>query len=276
MGMGILDWNQFWIEMVRENRSVPGFKSGADLWEKKKVAEEYRAPTARVNATLALLPLTPGISVLDIGAGPGTLALPLARQVRSVTVVEPAAGMVSVIKDKIDTEGCRNLRVVQKRWEDVVPARDLDGPYDLVIASFSLGMEDLAGALEKMDAVSSGSIHLFWFADVPGWERQYLEVWPSLHAAPYRPVPKADVVFNLLWQKGKHPSLVQMPLVQEEWFRDLDEAFLHYAPKFGVTDERQERVLREALGRWLVREGDRLVMLGRSHAAHIWWEKEES
>lgn len=276
MGMGILDWNQLWAEMVRENRSTPGFKGGADLWKDKKVAKRYKAPTARVKATLALLPLTPGISVLDIGAGPGTLALPLAREVRSVTAVEPAAGMVSVIKDKIDTEDCSNLRVVQKRWEDVVPTRDLDGPYDLVIASFSLGMEDLAGALEKMDAVSSGSVHLLWFADVPGWERQYLEVWPSLHAAPYRPVPKADVVFNLLWQRGKHPNLVQMPLVQEEWFRDLDEAFLHYAPKFGVADARQEEVLREALGRWLVREGDRLVMRGRSHAAHIWWEKEES
>ncbi|MBP2146831.1 SAM-dependent methyltransferase [Methanofollis sp. W23] len=275
MGMGNLDWNQIWKDQVRENRSVPGFKSGTDLWKKKKVAEEYRAPAERVKTTLALLPLGPTLSVLDIGAGPGTLAIPLAGQVRSITAVEPAAGMASVIREKTDVGACRNLRVVQERWEDVVPACDLDGPYDLVLASFSLGMEDLAGALEKMDAVSSGSVHLFWFADVPGWERHYLEIWPSLHAAQYRPVPKADVVFNLLWQRGKHPDLVQMPLVQEEWFRDLDEAFFHYAPKFGVADVRQEGVLRTALERWLVREGEMLVMRERSHAAHIWWEKEE-
>ncbi|WP_265580254.1 class I SAM-dependent methyltransferase [Methanofollis aquaemaris] len=261
--------------MIRENHSVPGFRTGRDLWGKRRVAAEYRVPAERVAATLALLPLASGISVLDIGAGPGTLALPIAGRVKSVTAVEPAAGMVSVIEEKTGASGQKNIRVVQKRWEAVVPARDLEGPYDLVIASFSLAMEDLAAALKKMDAVSSESVHLFWFADLPGWERHYLEIWPSLHGAPYCPVPKADVVFNLLWQMGLHPNLSMMPLFEEEHFRDLEEALVHYAPKFGVTDAGQEKVVREALGWWLVAEGDGLVMRERSRAAHIWWEKEE-
>ncbi|WP_220680636.1 class I SAM-dependent DNA methyltransferase [Methanofollis formosanus] len=268
------DWNQVWADRVRANRAVPGFRTGKDLWEEKKVAAEYRVPTDRVAATLARLPLMPRLSVLDIGAGPGTLALPLAREVQSVTAVEPAAGMMSVLEEKARVRDCRNIRAVQKRWEAVDPACDLEGPYDLVVASFSLAMENLAASLEKMDAVASGSIHLFWFADLPGWERHYLEIWPPLHGAPYSPVPKADVVFNLLWQMEYHPNLVQMPLIQEEYFRDLEEAVAHYAPKFGVAGAGEEEVVREALGRWLVREGDGLVLRERSRAAHIWWEKE--
>lgn len=269
------DWNQVWMEMVRANRSVPGFRTGNVLWGKKQVAAEYRAPADRVRATLARLPLTTEMSVLDIGAGPGTLALPLARTVRSVTAVEPAAGMAAVLEEKARAMDCRNIRVVRRPWEAVDLARDLEGPYDLVVASFSLAMEDLASALQKMDAAASGSVHLFWFADLPGWERHYLEVWPSLHRVPYRPVPKADMVFNLLWQMDFHPNLVQMPLVQEEHFGDLEEAVAHYAPKFGAAGGGEEETMREALGRWLVREGDGLVIRDRSRAAHIWWEKEE-
>ena len=52
-------------------------------------------------------------------AGPGTLAIPFARRVASVTAVEPAEGMVSVLKEKMVEEGVSDIDVVQKRWEDV-------------------------------------------------------------------------------------------------------------------------------------------------------------
>ena len=116
--------------------------------------------------TIAALDITPDSRVLDIGAGPGTLALPLAPHVREVTAVEPGAGMVAILNEHAEKEGITNIACVQKLWEDVDIARDLKAPYDVVIASLSLTMYDIREALAKMDAASSGSVHLFWFADM--------------------------------------------------------------------------------------------------------------
>jgi hypothetical protein len=45
-----------------------------------------------------------------------------------------------VWKSQMQHSGVQNISVVQKRWEDVDVKEDLQPPYDVVIASFSLGM----------------------------------------------------------------------------------------------------------------------------------------
>lgn len=51
--------------------------------------------------------------------------------------------MCSVMREKMAEFGVRNISVVQKRWEDVDVEKDLQPPYDVVVASFSLGMQDI-------------------------------------------------------------------------------------------------------------------------------------
>jgi 2-polyprenyl-3-methyl-5-hydroxy-6-metoxy-1,4-benzoquinol methylase len=126
--------------------------------------------------TLNGLAVTRDSRVLDIGAGPGTLAIPLAPRVKSVTAVEPGSGMVSIMQERAARERITNISCVQKQWEDVDPARNLFGPYDVVIASLSLTMEDIQAALEKMDSVAKGFVCLYWFVDMPFWERMYADL----------------------------------------------------------------------------------------------------
>ena len=83
-----------------------------------------------------------------VSAGPGTLAIPFAEKAAHVTAVEPAEGMCSVMQEKMAEFGVKNITIVQKRWEDVDVARDLEPPYDVVIASFSLGMQDIRAAID--------------------------------------------------------------------------------------------------------------------------------
>lgn len=277
MDIGAIDWNAVWAEELRQNHAVVGFRTGTALWSDRGRAVRYDTQVSgrRVEETLSALPLVRAARVLDIGAGPGTLALPLARRVRTVTAVEPASGMADVLEDHIDEEGIGNISVVRTRWEDVDPSKDLRPPYDIVVASFSLGMEDLRAALRKMNDVAAGSVHLFWFADVPAWERRYLQVWPSLHGTAYHPVPKADVVCNLLWQMGIFPDLHIGMMQRVVRFVDLDEALVTCAPKFGVSGKKQEEVLRRALAGWLVPEGGAYVLRETSRYAHISWKKEE-
>ena len=104
----------------------------------------------RIDKTIRETATTPQSRVLDIGAGPGTLAIPFAQKVAHVTAVEPADGMVSVMREQMAEFGVNNITVVQKRWEDVEVKRDLQPSSEVVNASFSQGMADIRSVIEKM------------------------------------------------------------------------------------------------------------------------------
>ncbi len=64
------------------------------------------------NLTLARLDkmaIPPGSRVLDIGAGPGTFAIPLARGGCAVTAIEPLSVMREVLIEQIENEGISTI-----------------------------------------------------------------------------------------------------------------------------------------------------------------------
>ena len=213
--------------------------------------------------------------MLDIGAGPGTLAIPLALQVKGVTAVEPGAGMIAALKDRAALEGITSITCIQKRWEDVDPVRDLTGPYDLVIASLSLTMHDIREAVQKMDAVSCGEVCLYWFADLPFWERMYADLVMPLHGRPYYPGPKADCLWNVLYQAGIYADVRMLPLDKEYRFPSRGEMTTFFKKRFGVTTREQEQVLDEYLSRLIRTDGGDIVISGESTFAKIWWKKRD-
>lgn len=87
-------------------------------------------------------------TVLDIGAGTGTFALPLARTARSVTAIEPSSVQAERLREAIRESKAHNVSVVERRWEDVDATAI--GAHDFVLAVHSLQMEDIACALRKM------------------------------------------------------------------------------------------------------------------------------
>jgi SAM-dependent methyltransferase len=185
-------------------------------------------------------PLGASSTVLDIGAGPGMLAVPLAGRVARVTAVEPAAGMADVMIEHAAEMGVSNLAVIRKRWEDVDPVIDLDGPYDLVLASYSLGMKDIKKAIEAMCEASSVRVYLFWFAGMTAWDRAKSELWPELHGKEYRPGPMADILFNVLYSMGIYPNVETSQIEQVRRFPNIDAAMDEFREQYRVTYPAQE------------------------------------
>jgi SAM-dependent methyltransferase len=275
-----VDWNEIWKARQRLHESSKHFDDPSHNWNKRENAERYDSTSRceyddRVRITIAGLELTKYSRVLDIGAGPGTLAIPIAPLVKEVTAVEPGAGMISVLNERARREGITNITCIQKRWEDIDSTRDLSGYYDVVIASLSLTMNDIRDALEKMDAASSGYVYLFWFVDMPFWERMYADLWEPLHGSKYYPGPKADCLFGVLYQLGIYANIEMLPLKKEYRFTTHDDMTAFFRRRFNVTTPAQEIALDRYLSPLFRHEDNAVVVSGVSTFAKIWWKKDK-
>jgi SAM-dependent methyltransferase len=276
---GDIDWNEVWKARQERHESSKHFDDPSHNWDRRENAERYSAGStggydARVRMTIAGLDITPQSRVLDIGAGPGTIAIPLAPLVREVTAVEPGKGMAGLLKENMEKEGIRNITCVQKRWEDVDPSLDLAAPFDIVLSSLSLTMEDLRQSLEKMDAVSSRYVYIYWFADPPFWEKMYIDLWPDLHGETYYPGPKADCLFNVLYQMGIYPDVEMLPLDKVYRFTTRGEMETFFQQRFAAKTQKQRQVLDQYLTPLIRHEGNEVVISGDSTLAKIWWKKQ--
>jgi SAM-dependent methyltransferase len=271
------DWNEIWKhrQELHESSKIPDDPSHD--WNRKENAARYDASARseyddRVRMTIASLEITRDSRILDIGAGPGTLAIPLAPFVREITAVEPGAGMADILKAHAERERITNITCVQKKWEDIGP-EDLAGPYDTVVASLSLTMYDIREALKKMDEAASGSVHLFWFVDMPFWERMYADLWEPLHAHPYYSGPKADCLFGVLYQMGIYADVRMLPMQKEYRFKNRGEMSAFFNRRFGAKTKGQEQIVYDYITPQSHEQDNEVVISGDSTFAHISWKK---
>jgi 16S rRNA G527 N7-methylase RsmG len=270
------DWNEIWKVRQKRHESSKRINDPLHNWNKRENAERYDSTSRseyddRVKTTIAGLDITKNSRVLDIGAGPGTLAIPIAPLVNEVTAIEPGEGMVSILNEHAKKKKITNITSIQKRWEDVDISRDLCGQYDVVIASLSLTMEDIRQALQKMDAVSREYVYLFWFVDMPFWEKMYADLWNPLHGLEYHPGPKADCLFGVLYQLGIYANVEMLPLKKEYRFTTLDEMTAFFRRRFNVMTAEQERVMDDYLKPQIRTIGPEIFISGDSTFAKIWW-----
>ncbi len=270
-----VDWNTVWRRQIRL-RKENGARECAALWQRPEHARRYLEAMQANNPeyyehTIGAISLEPHFNVLDIGTGPGTMTLPMARRAAHITAVEPAAGMADLLEDRCRTEKVANVHCLRKRWEDLDPAADLQGPYDVVVAAFSLGMEDLAAAIAKMNRISTGTVYLFWFAGTSTWERLYRDLWPQLHGRPYHPGPKADVIYNLLYRMGIYPDMTVFPFRSRLHFATFDQALEEFGHRLGVADPRTAQPLRAFLETQLQNDGSGLVLPHQATCVRFRW-----
>ena len=190
--------------------------------------------------------------------------------------VEPAEGMVAVLEEHLARDGIGNVRTVRKRWEDVDPSRDLDGPFDLVIASFSITMDEIGEALLKMDAVAApgGMVALYWFLDPRSTRSTRPRSGPRSTAPRTSGGPKADMLFLVLVQLGFLPHVDVLAFDRTYRFADLDEALGHFAPRFSAeSDEQRSRSAPTSRRSRRPRDGEGIVIRHPSRYAKVWWQK---
>lgn len=156
----------------------------------------------RLELLLSRLKPAAGRRILDIGSGPGVLAIPLAEAGASVTAVEPSAAMLDVLREKAAQRKTPEINCVNLRWEQIRPERDLNShqPFDLVVASLSLLVVGLRESLLKMRqvCVPGGRILLLWSRADNLWTEELHWLYPELYGIEYLPKPGAELLLQAI------------------------------------------------------------------------------
>ncbi len=146
---------------------------------------------------------------LDIGAGAGRYALPLALRVREVIAVEPSAGMRRALRTGIDEHGITNVRVVPGTWPEALddlgplPAADV-----AFIAHVGYDIERIGPFLDAMEAAAGESCVAVLTDRSPGAVAD--PFWPVVHGEERVPLPALPDLVALLGARGRRTEVVRV------------------------------------------------------------------
>ncbi len=212
-----IDWNRLWQEERRQKswkrKKKKDWDKRAASFAKRNIGSDFS------DLCLGLLQPESNWSVLDVGCGPGTLAIPLARRVKRVTAMDFSEQMLAELAVRAQAASLANISPVHASWSDDWQAQGV-AHHDVVLAARSLAVDDLRGALEKMIQ----------------WAKKEVVVVDRVGPGPFDPdlfaalgrsfEPGPDFIFtmNILFQMGITPSLDYLEFDLQRQYADREEA----------------------------------------------------
>jgi SAM-dependent methyltransferase len=152
-----------------------------------------------------LLPLAlPDDAWLDVGAGAGRYALPLALHVREVIALDPSPGMLAALRDEAAEHEIGNVRTIEARWP-VDPALRPSPTADAVlIANLGYDVEAIGPFLDALEA-AAGRLCVAILADRQPSSPAHA-FWPPVHGEERAALPAFDDFLALLGARGRAPA----------------------------------------------------------------------
>ena len=267
------EWAEMWNNAIEGSRW--GQRAGMpEFWDERvDWFEELVLQSDRAGMIMSRIEKESDYTVLDIGAGPGTATIPLAKNVKGVTVVEPSSGMLARLKENASKENLANITYLPKKWEDVEIGKDIEaGGHDVVIASHSLVIKDIKDALVKINDAVKRSVYIFIVAGRRN-EKEGSSLWSLFNREKQGLHPDYIYLYNILYQLGIYANVEIIDANHNMQFPDLDAAVQHYKKWMNVSGADEEK-LRLYLSENLVKENDAFWLRHKLRTAMISWRKE--
>ena len=217
-----VDWAERWRQIVADRATLAHGHADSGYWD-RRASSFARSTHSRSDEFLQVLEpyLSPRKTLIDVGAGTGRHATPLAERLEWVTAVEPSDGMRAHIPPR------DNMTVVASTWEDAEVA-----PADLVICSHVMyGVAEPVPFVEKMERSARERVFVMMReSDLPHpaatLRRRLLG-----HEGPR--LPRFSELFMLLVQMGIGPDVdfIRYPIVTR--YASMEEALADSHALFG-------------------------------------------
>jgi len=237
-----------WAARVRANRDqVKRFREATPADFYAPVAGMFRAdPHRRDEPTLEALRecVEPTDTVLDIGAGGGRYALPLALECEKVVAIEPSEGMRNVLSKGMREFGISNVELVDARW----PESDVKGDVAL-ISHLGYDVEGIGLFLDAMESAARRLCIAVLLSQPPPTEADRL--WPAVHGVERAALPSLPEFLTLLLARK---TLFELRLVERspQSFEQPDQVLTFLRQQLWTApnsdkDRTLQRVARERL-----------------------------
>jgi len=244
-----------WGRRVRANREqVDRFREVGDRPDHyAPIATNFRADPSRADdpALDVLRSLVrPEDTWLDIGAGGGRYALPLALLAREVIALDPSEGMLGVLREEMAEQGISKFRILPARGPSAEPVRA-----DVALsAHVGYDIEDIGPFLDAMEAAATRLCVAVLFQRRPTWAAD--DLWPAVHGVARATLPALPEFLVLQVARGRvfEVRIVgQQPQTYESLDRALTFARMQTWVRPGGEKDRRLRSLVEE--RLLERDG---------------------
>ena len=191
--------------------------------------DPYRTDDPALNSLYTAL--RTDADVLDVGGGAGRFALALATRAKHVTVVEPSADSVEVLKTRAAEAGLTNVTVINESWEDAeAPSAEM------VLCSLVLHhVPDAVPFVAKMQEHARDRVVVVETMETPG--ALQVPFYERVYGSAPTPLPGLPNVLGLLWAMDIFPDVTML------------------SPEAAVLDTDRDAALEQLRGRLAVREG---------------------
>jgi hypothetical protein len=180
-------------------------------------------------------------TALDVGAGCGALAIPLARRLRHVTALEPSPAMARGARQWAADAGLANVTVVQAAWGEV-PIE----PHDLVLCAHvanvlrpeSTFVRDSGRLARRLVALVRDS------RSASGGDKFFFrELYPALLGRAYGSGGEREDIVPRIRALGVTPRVIEISYRSDQPFADLAEACDFWMTYLGLSDRRSREYL---------------------------------
>jgi len=205
----------------------------------------------------------PGDTWLDIGAGAGRYALPLARTVRRVIAIDPSTSMLGGLREGITEHRIENIEVLEGRWPAVVEENQTlanELPVDAtLIAHVGYDVEAIGPFLDALELATRRECLAVLMERSPASIAE--PFWPPIHGERRVALPALPAFVDVLRARGREPRVEIVESSRRRMAgRDEVEAFVR-RQTWVAPGTAKDRTMQELIDRWLIRNEDGTVDL---------------
>ena len=257
-------------EHAQSHQARGGAESPSDHWSPyaaQFAVDPYRADDPLLDRLAQ--DLYREYTLLDVGAGGGRYALPLALKCAQVIAVEPSASMAQVLRQQVAAHNIRNLSIVESDWgtAQVTPA-------DVVICAHVVYVaQGIEPFLRKLEANARKRVMLVLYQVNP--QAYLFPLWQKVRGERRLPLPCLPELLEVMKELDITPHIDKLPAHQPRSFDSAEQALEQIGDRLYLTQgSAQYHLLEKTLVELLEKgEGGYRVSGSPMLEPHVvWWE----
>lgn len=255
-----LNWVEFWAERL-DGKQNKDWDAAAEGFYKRARKDSYQ------EELLKRLILTKEDTVLDVGCGEGSITIPIAQKVKSVTGIDSSKKMLEFLNKR----NISNIETILKPIEEI--SYDEIGDYDVVIASRSLnGIIPIDKTITELNRIANKYVFLTVFG--PN-DRKLVKDFEQAIGKDSNSFPEYNYLFNILFNMGIYPNIERLDISGCRRYDNIEEVMNNGKFRPDLLNSKQTAQLKKYLEKVMKKDknGKLYSPLDSSDWMLFWWKK---